>query len=177
MASEGDRMAQRRSAAPASGFRGRLEPVPHGGLYVIVPAKVAEAARLRHGARVRGTVNGVAYRSSLMKYSGVFHMGVHKATVAAAGVGSGARVEVTIEIDDQPLPGDVVPDDLREALARVPRAAASWEALTPSHRREHVKSVLDAKHASTRHRRIAAIVETLESGPPPRRTWATRPRS
>jgi hypothetical protein len=177
MAPEGDRMAQGRTTAPSGGFRARLEPVPHGGLYVVVPVRIAEAARLRHGARVRGTVNGVAYRSSLMKYSGVFHMGVHKATAAGAGVAQGDRVEVTIEHDDQPLPTDVVPDDLGQALARAPRAAGTWNALTPSARREYVKRVVEARQVATRDRRIAKIVEMLESGVPPRRTWTPRPRS
>ncbi len=150
-------------------FTAKLEPVPHGGLYVIVPAKVAADAQLTHGARVRGTVNDVAYRSSLMKYSGVFHLGVHKSTVTAAGVTAGARVKVTIEIDDEPLPTDVVPGDLATALAQEPRAAASWQKLAPAVRRGYVKNVLDAKQQQTRVRRIARIVETLRKGVPPRR--------
>jgi uncharacterized protein YdeI (YjbR/CyaY-like superfamily) len=109
-----------------------------------------------------------------MKYSGVFHMGVHKATAAGAGVAQGDRVEVTLEIDDKPLPTDVVPDDLREALAEAPRAAASWDKLAPGARREYVRSLLEAKQASTRERRVAAIVETLRVGVPPRRTWTPR---
>jgi hypothetical protein len=66
---------------------------------VRVPAAAAATARLRHGARVRGIVNGVPYRSALMKYSCVFHMGVHKATALQAGVAHGDSVEVTIEMD------------------------------------------------------------------------------
>jgi hypothetical protein len=103
----------------------RLEPVPHGGHFIVVPSDVAAAAHVTHGARVRGTINGVAYRSSLMKYSGVFHLGIHKATVRAAGVARGDRVEVTIEIDDQPLPTDVLPGDLARALARDKKASAA----------------------------------------------------
>lgn len=102
-------------------FSATLEPVSHGGLFVVVPAEVAERAGLVHGARVRGTVNGAAYRSSLMKYSGVFHMGVHKATLSVAEAREGERVSVTIERDDEPLPTDVVPDDLALALAAMPR--------------------------------------------------------
>ncbi len=117
-------------------FRARLEPVPHGGMYVVVPDDVAAAAGLRHGARVRGTVNGVAYRSSLMKYSGQFHLGVHKATAAAAGVGQGDVVTLTIARDDQPLPTDHVPDDLAGALAEAPRTMEIWLALAPAQRRE-----------------------------------------
>ena len=156
---------------PGRRFKANLEPVPHGGLFVVVPAKVAVSAGLAYGARVRGTVNGASYRSSLMKYSGVFHMGVHKATVARAGVAAGDRVEVAIEIDDQPLPTDVVPDDLARALAMHPKAMASWEKLAPAHRREHVKQVIEAKKPETRARRIANMVDTLRAGVPPRRTW------
>lgn len=150
-------------------FTAKLEPVPHGGLYVVVPAKVAADAQLAHGARVRGTVDGVAYRSSLMKYSGIFHLGVHKATVTAAGVAPGARVKVTIEVDDEPLPTDTVPDDLAKALARNPKASSSWQKLAPAVRRGFVKNVIEAKQEETRSRRITRIVETLHEGVPPRR--------
>jgi hypothetical protein len=153
-------------------FRATLEPVPHGGQYVVVPAATAAAAGLAHGARVRGHVNGAPYRSSLMKYSGVFHLGVHKATLAAARVGEGDRVEVTIERDDEPLPTDAVPRDLARALGRVAPAAAAWEALAPARRRGYVGEVIGAKQAATRARRIAKIVDALRGGVPPRRTWA-----
>src|SRR5262245_53409146 len=152
-------------------FAAQLVPVPHGGLYVVVPARVAAEAQLAHGARVRGTVDGVAYRSSLMKYSGVFHLGVHKATAEKAGVSGGDRVEVTIEIDDEPLLTDTVPDDLAKALAKNAKAAASWAKLAPAVRRGYVKDVIEAKKAETRARRIAKIVDTLRAGVPPRRTW------
>jgi hypothetical protein len=149
-------------------FKAKLEPVPHGGLYVVVPEAATAGAGLKYGARVRGTVNGVAYRSSLMKYSGVFHMGVHKATALGAGVKGGDRVEVTIEIDDQPLPTDVVPPDLARAIAKHARAEAAWQALSPAHKREHVKHVMDAKKPETRARRIAQAVEALRAAPPKR---------
>jgi hypothetical protein len=141
-------------------FKAKLEPVPHGGQFVVVPAKVAAAAGLAYGARVRGTVDGAPYRSSLMKYSGEFHMGVHKATLAAAGAASGDRVTVTIERDDQPLPTDVVPPDLEKAIAAA-GTRAGWAKLSPAHKREHVKHVIEAKKPDTRARRIAAVVAAL----------------
>jgi hypothetical protein len=147
-------------------FRAKLAPVPHGGHYVVVPPETAEAAGLRYGARVRGKVNGVAYRSSLMKYSGVFHMGVHKATLAAAGIAPGARVDVTIELDDEKLPTDTVPRDLQQAINERARAKRAWSELSPSHRREHVKHVIEAKKAETRARRIAQTVGQLEARMP-----------
>lgn len=155
-------------------FTAALQPVPHGGMFVIVPSKVAAKAGLAHAARVRGTVNGVAYRSSLMKYSGVFHLGVHKAVLQEAGVGDGDSVKLTIELDDEPLPTDEVPEDLATALAKNAKASASWAQLAPSARRGYVKSVLEAKQAETRARRITKIVTTLRAGVPPRRTWTPK---
>jgi len=144
-------------------FEAKLEPVPHGGQFVVVPAEVAAAAGLKYGARVRGTVNGAAYRSSLMKYSGVFHMRVHKATLAAAGAASGAWVTVTIERADQPLPTDVVPADLQRAIAARAATRAAWAQLSPAHKREHVKQVIEAKKPETRARRIDATIAALGS--------------
>lgn len=144
-------------------FKAKLEPVPGGGHFVTVPPAVADAAGLKYGARVRGTVDGVAYRSSLMKYSGVFHLGVHKATIEKAGVAIGDLVDVKIEVDDEPLPADTVPPDLKKALAPV---RAAWDKLSPSHKREHVKHVTEAKKPETRARRIAATLAALAKGKP-----------
>jgi hypothetical protein len=142
-------------------FRARLKPVPHGGCFVIVPPEIAGVAGIRYRDRVRGLVNGVKYRSSLMKYSGVFHMGVHKAALAAAGAVLGDEVEVTIELDTVPLPSDRVPRDLARALKAVEGAAAVFAALAPSRRREYVGSILEAKTADTRERRISKVLMEL----------------
>jgi hypothetical protein len=147
-------------------FKAKLEAVPHGGHFVVVPLETAKAADLKYGARVRGTINGASFRSSLMKYSGIFHMGVHKATLAAAGVEEDDRVDVAIELDDQPLPTDVVPDDLSRAIAREPKLGAAWRDLSPAHKREHVKHVIEAKQAETRARRIAKTIEALRAAQP-----------
>jgi hypothetical protein len=165
-----DRGASLKSAQ-VNRFKAKLEPVPHGGLFVVVPTRVAAKADLVHGARVRGTLNGVAYRSSLMKYSGVFHLGVHKATASSSGVSEGTRVDITIELDDEPLPTDLVPNDLAAALHRDSKASASWERLAPAVRRGYVKSLLEAKKLETRARRVSKIVATLRKGVPARRTW------
>jgi hypothetical protein len=148
-------------------FEAKLEPVSHGGHFVVVPAEVAAKAGVAHASRVRGTVNGAPLRSSVMKYSGVFHLGVHKATLAKARATEGDVVAVAIELDDEPLPGDVVPDDLAKAIAKIRAAKAAWERLRPSHKREHVKAILEAKKPETRARRVAKAVEMLLAMPAP----------
>ena len=145
----------------AKSFTADLLPVPHGGHYVVVPKAVAAAAGLRHGQRVRGTVNGARYRSSLMMYSGVFHLGVHKATLAEAEISPPAAVHVSIEADTEPLPTDAVPPDLAKELKRSASAAVAWERLRPSLRREHVRSLHDAKKPETRRNRLDKILASL----------------
>jgi hypothetical protein len=143
-------------------FKATLESVRQGHA-VLVPEAVAAAAGLGHRARVRGTIDGVAYRAGLMKASGAFFLGVHKATITAAGARVGAEVLVTLELDPEPLPTDTVPADLRRAIDASPRAKAGWTRQSPSHRREHARHVLDAKKADTRARRIAKLIEDLEA--------------
>jgi hypothetical protein len=57
-----------------------------------------------------------------------------------------------------------VPDDFAQALARQPPAKTAFDKLPPSHRREYVESVVEAKKPETRARRIAKAVETLAKG-------------
>ena len=142
-------------------FRARIEPVRGGGHYVIVPDDVAAKAGLAYRARVRGTLGGAAYRSSLMKYSGRYHLGVHKATLAAAGVAAGDTVAITVELDDEPLPGDTLPPELVAAFRENARARAAWDKLAPSHRREQVKAIDEAKKAETRNARVQRTLKML----------------
>ncbi len=142
-------------------FRAEVVAIKGGGHYVIVPEAVAERAKLAYGARVRGTVEGVAYRSSLMKYSGQYHLGVHKATLTAAKSKAGDTIAITIEIDDAPLPGDTLPPELERAFAKNAAAKAAWAKLAPSHRREHVKAIDEAKKPETRATRIERTLAML----------------
>jgi hypothetical protein len=148
-------------------FRALLQPAPRGGHYVVVPPAVAEAAGIKHQSRVRGACNGVAYRSSTPVYSGVHHLGLHKAMLAAAGATPGDTVTITIELDIEPLPTDVLPDDLAAALARDETAAAAWAALRPSHKREHVKWILEAKKPATRAARVSKAIAMLRAAKKP----------
>jgi uncharacterized protein YdeI (YjbR/CyaY-like superfamily) len=114
-------------------------------------------------------VNGAGYRSSLMMYGGTFHLGLHKAALAEAEVTPPATVRMNIEADTEPLPTDAVPPDLAKALKRSTSAATAWERLRPSLKREHVKSLLEAKKADTRARRLDKILATLAASPDARK--------
>lgn len=81
---------------------------------------------------------------------------------AAALNASGAKPARVAKTAPKPLP--TVPPDLRAALKAAPAASATFDAFAPSHRREYLEWILDAKRADTRARRIAQAVEWLSEG-------------
>ena len=62
----------------------------------------------------------------------------------------------------------VVPIELKRALARSPRAKAEFARFPPSHQREVIGYIIEAKKPETRERRAAKTVALLEQGWPKR---------
>lgn len=62
-----------------------------------------------------------------------------------------------------------VPADLRAALKKNKKAQAAFDAFPPSHRREYIEWITDAKQAETRARRLATALEWMALGKP--RNW------
>lgn len=58
----------------------------------------------------------------------------------------------------------VVPADLRRALAGNPKAKAAFAAFSPSHRREYIEWISEAKRPETRARRLTTTLAWLEQG-------------
>lgn len=58
-------------------------------------------------------------------------------------------------------PEPTLPRELVLALAAAPEAKSRFEALSPSHRREYVTWVAEARRADTRERRAAQTVMRL----------------
>ena len=64
----------------------------------------------------------------------------------------------------KPKPPVAVPADLKRGLAGNARAKACFEGLSPSHRREYVEWITEAKQDATRQRRLATTLEWLAQG-------------
>ncbi len=62
-----------------------------------------------------------------------------------------------------------VPEDFARALVGAPQAKATLDGFAPSHRREYLEWITEAKQAATRERRIAQAVEWLAEGK--KRNW------
>jgi uncharacterized protein YdeI (YjbR/CyaY-like superfamily) len=57
-----------------------------------------------------------------------------------------------------------VPNDVVAALAKRKKSLATFEQLSPSHRREYIEWITQAKREETRLRRIATAIEWLSQG-------------
>ncbi len=63
-----------------------------------------------------------------------------------------------------PKPPVKVPSDLRKALTKNARARAAFEGFSPSHRREYVEWIEDARRDETRAKRLATAIEWMAEG-------------
>ncbi len=61
------------------------------------------------------------------------------------------------------------PDDFAAALKKNKKAAGTWEEFAPSHRREYIMWITDAKTEETRRRRLDQAIEWISEGKP--RNW------
>jgi hypothetical protein len=125
-----------------------------------VPADVVAALGKSKRPKVKVTVNGYTYRSTVTPAGDVFMLPLAQEHRAAAGVKAGDTVEVRLELDTEPRTVEV-PDELAAALAAKAGARDAFDALAPSARKEHVRQVETAKAQETRERRIAKIVAGL----------------
>ena len=108
---------------------------------------------------VRITVGAVTVEGRVARMGGENLVGLSRERRAALGVGTGDTVEVVLAPDTAERSVEV-PPDLAGALADAGLREA-FDRLAPSHRREHVRSVTDAKRPETRARRVAAVVGAL----------------
>jgi hypothetical protein len=142
-------------------FDGELLAARGGGHAIAVDEAHVAALGAKHMSRATGTLNGRPFRSNMVKMGGSFFLGVHKANVEASGLSPGDTVAVVMSLDAEPRGDDVPPEILAEALRRDPLAGATWDALAPSHRREYVGYIKEAKRDETRARRVQRTIDEL----------------
>lgn len=108
------------------------------------------------------TINGHTYRSTATGVGGECRVVFPSRDRAAAGVGADDTVAVTLELDAGHREVELHPEF--DAALRNAGLRDAFEALSYSHRKEHARSVADAKADETRARRIAAaLVKVGES--------------
>ena len=132
--------------------------------YVDIPFDVAKAYGAAGQVKVKGTVNGAAFRGSLMPHGdGRHYLVVNAALRAKAGVKVGDSARVVVEPDTAPRTVTLAADT-RKALAENPKAGAAFAAMAYSHQKAYIDWIEGAKKPETRARRIAGAIERLENG-------------
>ena len=148
---------------PKKEFNGRLERLEGAGtwIYVDIPFDVEKTFGGSDQVNVKGTVNGVSFRSSLRPHGdGTYFLVVNKSSRIAFKTVVGGSVKVVLE-EDGALRTIEAPPDLMKALAGHPTAKAVWDQCSMSHKKEYVDWITEAKKEETRIRRVAQTIEKL----------------
>ena len=144
-------------------FRAQLQARGPAAAVVLDEAQVAAVGEGAKRFPVVATVNGYTWRTSVMRMGGEFLVGLNREVRDGAGVQAGDEAEVSLELDLAPREVEV-PEPLAAALAADPQAAARFERMAFTHRKEYARWIADAKRDETRERRVAQAVEMIRSG-------------
>jgi uncharacterized protein YdeI (YjbR/CyaY-like superfamily) len=149
-------------AAKAKRFRAVLEKGQRALGWTIArvpfgPEELGKMVRLR----VRGEVNGFAFRTSLFPDArGGFYLLVNRATQTGAGVALGDTAEFRLQADLEPREAEL-PDELAALLDEETGLREWYGELTEYMRREIGKWVMDVKSDEARMRRAEQMAERL----------------
>ena len=106
------------------------------------------------------TIDGRSARLRLARMGGQNMIGFSKAVRAELGVDIGQEVDAVIRLDSAEREVEI-PPALAAAFDAEPALRATFDALAYSVRKEHARSVADAKQDATRERRVEKVVEAL----------------
>ncbi|MFZ5879329.1 MAG: YdeI/OmpD-associated family protein [Chloroflexota bacterium] len=157
-----------------------------GGAYVEIPFDV-EAAFGSKRPKVKAWIEGVEYRGTLVRTPALpgtardllgksgrcapgasvgteFHiLGIRKEIREQVGKTFGDEIQLTVEADLEERVVEV-PPGLAAELKRDPQAAAIFDKLSYTHKREYVTWIDEAKKAETRQARILKTIQMLKQG-------------
>jgi hypothetical protein len=125
-----------------------------------VPEKVVEALGGGGRLRVRATIGGHTYPTTVARMRGAYLFPVSADVREKTGLVAGDRVEVSLELDTGPREL-TIPDDLAAALKRDRAAKKAFDGLSYTNKKRHVLAVEGAKTEETRRRRVAKVLEAL----------------
>ena len=149
----------------AKSFEARLERMRSRLNWVIVPVPFDAASvwGLRGQIKVKGEINGFAFRTSLFPTGqGQHYLLVNKRMQKGAGAGEGrmARFRMELDLDERKV---TLPEELDRFL-KEDRALRRWhDGLNHSTRNDIAKWTTEPKSAAARERRAEQIAERLLS--------------
>lgn len=127
-----------------------------------VPDEVVAALGGGNRPRVRITLAGYSYQTTVARMGGLFKFPVSAAVREEAGVAAGDEVEAEIELDSTPREL-AIPAPLTQVLDQHPDAKAAFSKLSYTNPKRHVPAVEGAKTEETRQRRLEKILDELQA--------------
>jgi uncharacterized protein YdeI (YjbR/CyaY-like superfamily) len=169
-------MAEKKAGAGRKRFTALLEPDGTALKWTIarIPFDIAKTWPVRKGRKVRGEIEGFAFRTTLFprgEGGGDFLL-VNKKMLAGAGVRRGEKARIWLEpdLEEREI---LLPDELKKEL-NSDRGLRKWfDGLSDSMRREIGKWADEPKSAASRQKRAEKMAERLmqamegEQEPPP----------
>lgn len=110
---------------------------------------------------VKVSINGVEHRSTIVRMSGKYMMGVPKVFREAARIKAGETITVEMEKDTEKRTIEI-PKDFAEALQKADLTGI-FAKMGYTHQKEYVRAIEEAKKEETRIRRIEKTIEQLIS--------------
>lgn len=138
---------------------------PNGAwVFLPIPLDVEQCFGTKARVPVTGTLNGVAFRGSLLPNGdGTHSMPLDKELRARVKAVPGEEIAVLLERDDAHRTV-TVPPELTEALKPAKHLRDAFAKLSYSSQKEFVDWIVQAKKAETRARRVEKTLELIAAG-------------
>ncbi|HEV2226176.1 MAG TPA: YdeI/OmpD-associated family protein [Nitrososphaerales archaeon] len=128
-----------------------------------IPVDLAKQTGIRARLRVKGTIDAVPFKGTLLPSGSGRHFVVVKKDIRdKIGKNAGDVVKVEFDLDASPVKMSIT-RDFASAMASTPRAKAEFEAMAPSHKKAYVIWIESAKGQETGDRRIAKAVAMIST--------------
>lgn len=164
------------SASKPRTFKAVLEATGDRLRWVVarVPFDIAKAWPERNGRRVRGTINGFAFRTSLFPEKGgkAYVLLVNRKMQAGSEARPGQSVRITLEPDLEERAFEL-PVEFERALKGARGLRKFFDSISPSMQKGFTNHIAEPKSAETRRKRAEQMAEALmlamegEHDPPP----------
>lgn len=137
---------------------------------LLLPASASVKLPSRGMLMVKGTLNGVAFKT-LLEPDGKYGKRItpshwfspDKKLLLDAHAKDGSTVEVEIEPTKEWIEPEV-PEDLKKALSSSPKAETLWKDITPMARWDWIRWIRAVKTSETRQKHIEVALDKLNKG-------------
>lgn len=133
--------------------------------YVQVPEAILteifnQAGKSKGHLPIKGTINGLAYQQTLVKYSGFWRLYINTTMLKDSPKRIGEVINITIQFDSSDRTIQAHPK-LTKALENHPQAKSVFDGLSPSLQKEIVRYIANLKTEESIQRNVEKTIDFL----------------